>query len=136
MALGAANVLFGPGKFLLSNHPKGVQMALLDLLLLAAADDRVETAWSSYGYFAAGYSGRPATLVVDEAPSLLQHALAPRGQEQRFMGVMHKSDRRAQCVRLPTTEPCFHKYASWGADTATCFRPEWYRREMLGGRYC
>lgn len=35
------------------------------------------------------------------------------------MGVPHKSDKRLQCIRLPTHQPCFHKFASWGASKAT-----------------
>lgn len=132
--IGGSIVMFGPGDFKLSNDPPGVQMALLDLLLLAAADDRITTAWSSYGYFAAGYSGKPAAMVVDRVnPSLW---VAKTGEEQRFMGVAHKSDARRQCVRLPLHQPCFHKYASWGADKATCFNQRWYEREMMNGRYC
>jgi hypothetical protein len=131
---GRDKVMFGPGEFLLSNHPRGVQMALLDLLLLAASDDRVTTAWSSYGYFAAGFSGVPTNTVVDKVPD--SQLVAPKGQEQRFMGIMHKSDRRRQCVRLPTHQPCFHKFESWGASKATCTKWEWFEREMLNGRYC
>jgi uncharacterized protein (DUF2384 family) len=131
---GADKVLFGPGEFLNSDHPRGVQMALLDLLLLAASDDRVTTAWSSYGYFAAGYSGVPAGIVVDQVDA--GKLIAPKGEEQRFMGVPHKSDRRRQCVRLPVNQPCFHKFESWGASKATCSKWEWFEREMLNGRYC
>lgn len=127
-------VVFGPTDFLLSNHPEGVQMALLDLLLLAAADDRVTTAWSSYGYFAAGYSGVRAAMVVDEVPE--SEWIAKSGTEQRFMGIPHKSDKRVQCVRLPTFQPCFHKFESWGASKATCYTKEMRDREQLGGRYC
>ena len=157
-ALGADTVMFGPGEFLNSDHPEGVQKALLDLLILATCDDLVTTSWSSYGYFAAGTSGRPANIVVDEVPPSQWRspvmgsaelsrdlpsvrAAGRRGEneedgEQRFMGIMHKSDRRAQCVRLPTSQPCFHKYASWGAATTSCFKRDWFEREMLNGRYC
>jgi hypothetical protein len=131
---GKTEVIFGPSPFLLSNNPKGVQMALLDLLLLGSANDRVNTAWSSYGYFSAGLGGVPVNLVTDRVDKSLW--VAPPGQEQRFMGVPHKSDRRVQCVRLRTVEPCFHKYASWGAVEASCFKKEFFEREMLNGRYC
>jgi hypothetical protein len=132
--LGKDRVMFGPGEFLLSNNPRGVQMALLDLLLLAASNDRVTTAWSSYGYFAAGFSGVEAGIVVDQVDPAKY--IAVPGAEQRFMGVPHKSDKRRQCVRLPVHQPCFHKFASWGASQATCHKWEWFDREMLNGRYC
>jgi hypothetical protein len=119
--------------FLLSNHPEGVQKALLDILLLSACDDRVMTAWSSYGYFAAGFSGLDGNLVVDEPSGAV---IAAPGQEQRFMGVPHKSDRRRQCVRLPTHQPCFHKFESWGASKSSCFTRDMFEREMMNGRYC
>lgn len=127
------SVLVSTERFLLSNYPEGVQKALLDLLLLSASDDRVMTAWSSYGYFAAGYAGLDANLVVDQPAHEL---VAGVGQEQRFMGVPHKSDRRRQCVRLPTHQPCFHKFESWGASKSSCFSPSMFQREMLNGRYC
>ena len=130
--VGRENVIFGPGPFLLSNDARGVQMALLDLLLLAASHDRVTTAWSTFGYFAGGYSGRRAAMVVDRVAKLV----AAPGEEQRYMGVPHKSDRRRQCVRLPTSQPCFHKFESWGASRATCFEQPWMEEEMLHGRYC
>jgi hypothetical protein len=127
------DVLVSTKTFLLSNHPEGVQKALLDILLLSACDDRVSTAWSSYGYFAAGFSGLNGNLVVDSPPSEI---VARDGAEQRFMGVPHKSDKRRQCVRLPTHQPCFHKFESWGASKSTCFSKEMFEREMLNGRYC
>uniref|UniRef100_A0A7S1IHW2 Uncharacterized protein n=1 Tax=Eutreptiella gymnastica TaxID=73025 RepID=A0A7S1IHW2_9EUGL len=119
--------------FQISNNPEGVQRALLDILLLAAAKDRVHTAWSSYGYTAAGMAGRPPNMVVDAPGSPL---IAPAGQEQLYMGVKHKSDRRVQCVRLPTHQPCFHKFMSWGANKASCYEKKWMQKEMLNGRYC
>lgn len=127
-------VLFSTPTFLLSNHPEGVQMALLDLLLLAAADDRIGTAWSSYGYFSAGYSGMNSNLVVDNIPE--SGVKPPPHEEQRYMGVPHKSDKRRQCVRLPTHQPCFHKFESWGASKTSCFSQAMFEREMLNGRYC
>jgi hypothetical protein len=129
---------FGPGEFMNADNVVGVQKALLDLLILSVCDDRVTTAWSSYGYFAAGYSGVAAAIVVDEPPSLDQQALIDSGPngEQLFMGVPHKSDRRRQCVRLPVSQPCFHKFGSWGAATTTCYSAEMRDREMLRGRYC
>eukprot|EP00658_Telonema_sp_P-2_P043890 TRINITY_DN31764_c0_g1_i3.p1 TRINITY_DN31764_c0_g1~~TRINITY_DN31764_c0_g1_i3.p1 ORF type:complete len:103 (+),score=30.11 TRINITY_DN31764_c0_g1_i3:81-389(+) len=60
-----------------------------------------------------------------------------RTSEQRYMGIMHKSDKRVQCVRLPTHQPCFHKFESWGASTAKC--ASWnitLQEEMVLGRYC
>jgi hypothetical protein len=132
--LGADRVIFGPGTFLLSNNPKGVRMALLDLMLLGASDDRVNTAWSSYGYFSQGLGGHPANLVSDKVPR--SQWIAPEGKEQRFMGIPHKSDRRVHCVRLKTVEPCFHKFASWGAGGSSCFTEKMFEREMLNGRYC
>lgn len=127
------DVLVSTKTFLLSNHPEGVQKALLDLLLLSACDDRISTAWSSYGYFAAGFSGINGNLVVDLPPTQI---IAQDGAEQRFMGVAHKSDKRRQCVRLPTHQPCFHKFESWGASKSTCFAKDMFEREMLNGRYC
>lgn len=128
------DVVVSTPAFLLSNHPEGVQMALLDLLLLSAADDRVHTAWSSYGYFAAGYSGVDANMVVDSVP--VEKIVAHEGEEQRFMGIPHKSDKRRQCVRLPTHQPCFHKFESWGASRASCFSKRMFEEEMMNGRYC
>ena len=128
---------FQPGEFLLSNNAQGLQQALLDLMILAVCDDRVTTAWSSYGYFAAGYSGLPAAMVVDQPASLEQGSLVAKpGAEQRYMGIPHKSDKRVQCVRLPTSQPCFHKFASWGASASSCYSADIRDREMLGGRYC
>lgn len=264
-------VLFGPDKFKLSNNPEGVQAALLDLLLLAACDDRVQTAWSSFGYFSSGISGVNGNIIVNRAPfvddaattldnngavnddesrcwadcvgaqrlsllhpqTLARHAVgrivansnegrnplllrrevpqgsnskenmppprahssassenykvvlnhfrehnqtvliseegvvlnapldaAPtvhsfgvvipttdksggglsntRASEQRFMGIMHKSDKRVQCVRAPTKEPCFHKFESWGASQTSCY--DWqlmtYPEMLRRGRYC
>ena len=181
LGAGGTQVLFGPTPFMLSNNPEGVQMALLDLLILAACDDRVSTAWSSYGYFANGISGVNGNLVTNRAPlsagtveaqitipywsgippqhlqlvhpsMIVLFGKAPttggqlmisssptdhRTDEQRFMGIPHKSDKREQCVRLPTHQPCFHKFESWGASKATC--SQWNRtifEEMLQGRYC
>lgn len=113
---GSNNTLFF-GKFLLSNHPRGVQQALIDILLLAAANDRVHTAWSSYGYTAAGLAGKPAMLVTTKPGEL--HP-AP-GKEQLYMGIPHKSDKRQQCIRLSTVNPCFHKFWSWGASSVSCY---------------
>ena len=79
-------------------------------------------------------SGVPAGIVVDQVEP--DKWIARDGEEQRFMGIMHKSDTRRQCVRLPVHQPCFHKFESWGASKATCFRREWFEREMLNGRYC
>jgi hypothetical protein len=128
---------FGPGEFLNSNNVEGVQKALLDLMILSVCDDRVTTAWSSYGYFAAGFSGVPAAMIVDQPASLDERDLIAVGTlEQRFMGIPHKSDKRRQCVRLPVSQPCFHKFASWGAAASSCYTEEMRNREMLRGRYC
>lgn len=144
-ALGADRVVFGPGEFLNSNNPRGVQMALLDLLILEQCDDRVTTAWSTFGYFAAGRSGLPANIVVDKAEKsdeeLLQQlrVSAPIDDASPFtyMGVRHKSDARKQCVRLPTQQPCFHHFRVWGAGKVSCSKREkWLEEEMLHGRYC
>eukprot|EP00744_Colponema_vietnamica_P020970 GILI01029878.1.p1 GENE.GILI01029878.1~~GILI01029878.1.p1 ORF type:complete len:105 (+),score=10.74 GILI01029878.1:616-930(+) len=61
-----------------------------------------------------------------------------RTSEQRFMGNMHKSDKRVQCVRVPTKEPCFHKFESWGASETSCY--DWaamtFPEMIRAGRYC
>jgi hypothetical protein len=142
-------VLFGPGEFLRSDHPQGVRMALLDVLLLASAADRVTTAWSTFGYFAAAFAGPPANMVVDQSPTdvlRLEDDASRRGQpsgsgrrleDTRYMGVPHKSDKRRQCVRLPTQQPCFHKFATWGGLGVSCAKlHEWTDEEMRRGRYC
>ena len=132
--LKGGKVVFGPGPFLRSNNAKGVRMALLDVLLLAEADTLVTTAWSSFGYMAAGLRGRGKVVVSDHVEG--GDVPVPRGTEQFFMGVPHKSDRRAVCGRPPSHQPCFHKFANWGAREATCFKKEMVREEMLNGRYC
>eukprot|EP00759_Apiculatamorpha_spiralis_P053605 PhF_6_TR626/c1_g1_i1/m.836/K13681/FUT; xyloglucan fucosyltransferase len=121
--LGRENIIFGPTEFMRSNTPEGVQMALLDLLLLASANDRVTTAWSSYGYFAAGYSGVQPNMVTARANS----ATGPppsSPSDVLYMGVPHKFDRRDQCVRLKTSQPCFHKFAVWGGLRVKCAQVE------------
>ncbi|KAJ9464293.1 putative fucosyltransferase 9 [Diplonema papillatum] len=129
-----ADVTFGPGPFLRSNNPKGVQMALLDVLLLAEADSLVTTAWSSFGYMASGLRGGYNKIVSDyNAAGAV--AVAPE-REQFFMGVPHKSDKRVICAHPPTHQPCFHKFANWGAREASCFQPDMIAEEMLNGRYC
>ena len=127
-------VVFGPGPFLRSNNPKGVQMALLDVLLLAETDTLITTAWSSFGYMAAGLRGRPKIIVSDKKEG---GEVAVQGSvEQFFMGVPHKSDIRVFCARPPSHQPCFHKFANWGSREASCFRKEMIETEMLNGRYC
>ena len=88
-------------------------------LLLLLAQDRVHTAWSSYGYTAAGMAGQPVNMVVAKPRGPPE---APPGQEQLYMGVPHKSDKREQCVRLPTHQPCFHKFMSWVCPAHCCQR--------------
>jgi hypothetical protein len=132
--LGKENVMFGPTEFLRSNHPRGVQMALLDLLILSECRDRVTTAWSSYGYFAAGYAGVAPNMVTD-TPNSGEKPTAPG--DILFMGISHKSDRRTQCARLKNSQPCFHKFAVWGAFRTPCAnKAQWEEEEMSGGRYC
>eukprot|EP00760_Papus_ankaliazontas_P007802 PhM_4_TR13539/c0_g1_i1/m.83287/K13681/FUT; xyloglucan fucosyltransferase len=129
--LGKENVWFGPTEFMRSNNPEGVQMALLDLLILASSHDRVTTAWSSYGYFAAGYAGIAANMVTalpDSAPTPTK--------EPFFMGIVHKNDARRQCVRLGSSQPCFHKFATWGGLKVSCAKKTWYDEEMRRDRYC
>eukprot|EP01012_Entosiphon_sulcatum_P020269 TRINITY_DN2524_c0_g1_i1.p1 TRINITY_DN2524_c0_g1~~TRINITY_DN2524_c0_g1_i1.p1 ORF type:complete len:301 (-),score=38.11 TRINITY_DN2524_c0_g1_i1:103-1005(-) len=121
------------GEFLISNNPRGVKQALLDILLLVASNDRVHTAWSTFGYTAAGMAGRPAWLVTAKPPARL--AALP-GEEQRYMGIPHKSDKRQQCVKLHTANPCFHKFWSWGAATVSCFSESWRAEEATNNRYC
>jgi len=135
--LGAENVLFGPTRFLRSNNPEGVQMALLDLLILASAKDRVTTAWSSYGYFAAGYAGVAPNMVTDLPDRVPKDVKPVTSGDVLYMGIPHKSDRREQCVRLKNSQPCFHKFAVWGAMHVTCAIPKlWAEEEMRGNRYC
>eukprot|EP01065_Artemidia_motanka_P040005 TRINITY_DN4952_c0_g1_i1.p1 TRINITY_DN4952_c0_g1~~TRINITY_DN4952_c0_g1_i1.p1 ORF type:complete len:355 (+),score=117.14 TRINITY_DN4952_c0_g1_i1:187-1251(+) len=131
--LGADNVVFGPGPFLRSNNPRGVRMALLDVMLLAEADVLVTTAWSSFGYMAAGLHGRRSFRVTDVVPG--GETAVPLSQEQFYMGVPHKSDRRVAC-RQVSYQPCFHKFANWGARRASCYTPDMVDKEMLNGRFC
>eukprot|EP00662_Eupelagonemidae_sp_cell21_P038142 gene38142-20336_t len=101
-----------------------------------------EVAESSFGYMAAGLRGRAGNrIVTDVIPG--GGKPAPRSREQFYMGVPHKSDRRVACKELPTHQPCFHKFANWGARDASCFRsrlgaargcPRMVEKEMLGRR--
>ena len=107
------------GEFLRSNTPRGCQQALVDILLLAEANDLATTAWSTFGYMAAGYTGHRAALItlLAEPPAALLPAheeLAAAGRAT-FMGVVMHDDRRSGAARLPTAEPCYHFVRRGGA---------------------
>ena len=132
--LGEDKVIFGPGPFLRSNNPVGVQMALLDVLLLSESTELITTAWSSFGYMAAGLRGKPKKIVSDFNPK--GHLPVSLSEEQFFMGIPHKSEKRLKCVTPSSHQPCFHKFANWGSRQSSCFVPEMTTQEMLSDRYC
>ena len=132
-----------------SNDARGCQVAFADALLLSEANDVVTTAWSTFGYLAAGLTGRgegagagPAMLTqlrpADAVPGLRAEVLG--GRPATFMGVPMHADARTGCARLPTSQPCFHFLPGQRVHELSCFGGDagWARleREMRGGRYC
>ena len=137
------------GTFLRSNTPRGCQQAFVDILLLAEANDLVTTAWSTFGYMAAGLTGhRPAviTLLADPPAALppAHRELTDAGRAT-YMGVVMHDDRRTGAARLPTAEPCYHfiTFNAAAIAQASCYAraSELAGRPLLeawmrGGRYC
>ena len=137
------------GNFLRSNTPRGCQQAFVDILLLAESNDLVTTAWSTFGYMAAGLTGhRPAviTLLAEPPTALLPaHLELTTTGRATYMGVPMHDDRRTGAARLPTAEPCYH-FITFNAASiaeATCYThaSELAGRPLLeawmrGGRYC
>ena len=133
-----------------SNNPYGCQVAFADVLLLSEANDVVTTAWSTFGYLAAGLTGRadaePAagpvllTELVDAPPPLRDEVLG--GAPATYMGVKMHRDARTGCARLPTAQPCYHFLPGQAVHSMRCFGGDsekgWAKLEamMREGRYC
>jgi xyloglucan fucosyltransferase len=137
------------GVFLRSNTKLGCQQALVDVLLLSEANDLITTAWSTFGYMAAGYvNARPAVItLLAQPPDGLPTAHRELEDERRatFMGVVMHDDRRTGAARMPTAEPCYHflAYNARAIADATCYKAAseiagqpLLEAWMRGGRYC
>eukprot|EP00462_Mataza_sp_D1_P005383 CAMPEP_0175120590 /NCGR_PEP_ID=MMETSP0087-20121206/705_1 /TAXON_ID=136419 /ORGANISM="Unknown Unknown, Strain D1" /LENGTH=433 /DNA_ID=CAMNT_0016402053 /DNA_START=63 /DNA_END=1364 /DNA_ORIENTATION=+ len=108
---GDGKVVFYGDKWLRSNNPAGVKSALVELLLLAEADNRLLTPASSYGEQAMAIAGKPSYYIkstVPRPPKIAYKALHPV---------------TSHCFRTFTSQPSITGF-SQQIEKARCYHPD------------
>jgi len=122
---------------LLSYHPsvqtrettRGIQEALIDILLLSQCDDLITSSFSTFGYLASGFASK--------RPLILTPGPVAGKSVWHYQGLQYSAQyaSRTLCARLPTSQPCYHAWdtvahtsCSRGAETAA--------KEAFADRFC
>jgi len=141
----AVDFFFSSPRFLRSNTRAGKQEAVLDLLLLADADDLVITPRSTFGYWAAAWGGHRPLMIhhwitPGEAEKHRKQALG-KGHQGRtfFMGIANniKHHDMKYCVRRQSFEPVVHPLDQMEMSKLSCREEQLKMTDelMFHGRY-